>query len=74
MAARRKMRGRIVRKFGMGLYTSFFKMNNHALYNTGNSAECFVAAGMGGTFQGEWIYVHVWLSPFAVHLQLPQHC
>ena len=50
MAARRKMRGRIVRKFGMGLYTSFFKMNNHALYSTGNSAECFVAAGMGGTF------------------------
>ena len=23
---------------------------------------------------GEWIQVHVWLSPFAVHLKLSQHC
>ena len=23
---------------------------------------------------GEWIHVYVWLSPFTVHLKLPQHC
>ena len=23
---------------------------------------------------GEWIYVYVWLSPFAVHLKPSQHC
>ena len=22
----------------------------------------------------EWIHVYVWLSPFAVHLKLTQHC
>ena len=26
----------------------------------------------GGEFGGEWIHVYVWLSPFAVHLKLPQ--
>ena len=25
-------------------------------------------------FGGEWIHVYVWLSPFAVHLKLSQHC
>ena len=29
---------------------------------------------MGGEFGGEWIHVFVWLSPFIVHLKLPQHC
>ena len=23
---------------------------------------------------GEWIHVYIWLSSFAVHLKLPQHC
>ena len=23
---------------------------------------------------GEWIHVYVWLSPFALHLKLSQHC
>ena len=23
---------------------------------------------------GEWIHVYVWLSPFAIHLKLSQHC
>ena len=22
----------------------------------------------------EWIHAYAWLSPFAVHLKLPQHC
>ena len=28
---------------------------------------------MGGQYEGEWIHVCVWLSPFAVHLKL-SHC
>ena len=48
--------------------------NKVLLYSIGNSAQCYVAARMGGEFGGEWIHVHVWLSPFAVHLKLSQHC
>ena len=29
---------------------------------------------MGEQFRREWIHVYVWLSSFAVHLKLPQHC
>ena len=35
-----------------------------------NSAQCYVAAWMGGEFGVEWIRVYVRLSPFAVHLKL----
>ena len=28
---------------------------------------------MGRELGGEWIHVHVWLSPFTVHLKLSQH-
>ena len=48
--------------------------NKFLLYSTGNSVKCYVAAWMGGEFGGEWIGVYVWLSPFAVHLKLSQHC
>ena len=41
---------------------------------TGKAAQCYVAAWMGGKFGGEWIHVYIWLSPFAVHLKLSQHC
>ena len=45
------------------------------LYSTGNSAQGYVAAWMRGEFRGEWVYVYVWLSPFAIHpKQLSQHC
>ena len=40
--------------------------NKDLLYSTWNSAQCYVAAWMGGEFEGEWIHVYVWLSPFAV--------
>ena len=33
--------------------------NKDLLYSTGNSAQCYVAAGMGGKFGGEWIHVCV---------------
>ena len=48
--------------------------NRDLTYSTGNSAQCYVAAWMGGEFGEEQIHVYVWLSPFAVHLKLSQHC
>ena len=52
-----------------------FKMDNQQdlLYNTWNSAQCFMAAWRGGQCRGEWIHVYVWLSPFTIHLKLSQH-
>ena len=40
--------------------------NKDFLYGTWNSTQYYVAAWMGGEFEGEWIHVYVWLSPFAV--------
>ena len=47
------MRERIVREFEMDVYTLlYFKWitNKDLLYNTWNSAKCYVAAWMGGEF------------------------
>ena len=44
------------------------------LCSTWNFTQCYVAAWTVGEFRGEWIHVYVWLSPFAVHLKLSQHC
>ena len=57
-------------------HTAGFNMENQQgpAGQHGNSAQCHVAAWMGGEFGGEWIHVYVWLSPFAVHLKLSQHC
>ena len=46
--------------------------NKNLLYSSENSAQCLVAACMGGEFGEEWIRVCVWLSPFAIHLKLSQ--
>ena len=67
----------ILREFGMGRYVLLYLKwitTTELLYNTGNSAQCYVAALMGGEFGGEWIHVYVWLSPFGVRLNLSQHC
>ena len=48
--------------------------NKGPLYSTGNSAQRYVAAWMGGEFGGEWIHGYLWLSAFAVYLKLSQHC
>jgi len=67
----------IVREFGMDTYRVLYLKwitNKDILYSTANSAQCYVAAWMGGEFREEWIHVYVWLSPFAVHLKLSQHC
>ena len=59
----------IVREFGIDVYTLLclkWITNNDLLYSTGNSAQCCVAAWMGGEFGGEWIHIYVWLNPFTV--------
>ena len=48
--------------------------NKDLLYSTWNSDQCYVAVWMGGEFGRKWIHVYIWLSPFDVHLKLPQHC
>ena len=71
------MEGRDSLEFGMDMYTLLclkWITNKDLLYSTGNSAQCYVAAWMGGEFGGEWIHVYVCLSPFAIHLKLSQHC
>ena len=63
----------LVTEFGMDMYTLLYLKwitNKDLLYSTRNSTQCYVAAWIGGELGGEWIYVYVWLSPFAVHLIL----
>ena len=48
--------------------------NKDLLYRTWNSAQCYMATWMGREFWREWIHVCAWLSPFTVHLKLPQRC
>ena len=62
---------------GMDRYTLLYlkrTTNKDLWYRTGNSAQCYVAAWMGGEFKGEWIHVYVLMSPFAIHMKLSQHC
>ena len=49
---------KIVREFGMVMYTLLYLKwitNEDLVHSTGNSAQCYVAAWMGGDFRGEWI-------------------
>ena len=65
-----RMGERIVREFGVDTYTLLYLKwitNKVLLLSTGNSAQCYVAAWMGGEFGGAWIHVSVWLSLFTVH-------
>ena len=48
--------------------------NKDILFSSWNSSQHYAAVWMGGEFGGEWMHVYVWLSPFAVHLKLSQHC
>ena len=41
---------------------------------TRNSVRCYVSAWVGGGLGREWVHVYVRLSPFTVHLKLPQGC
>ena len=59
----------------MDVYTLLNQIiNKGLLYSRRNSAQCYLAAWMGGEFEEEWIFVYVWLSPFPIHLKLSQHC
>ena len=63
----------IFREFGMDMDTLLhlkWITNKDLLYSTGNSAQCYVAAWMGGESGGEWIHVYVWLRALAVHVKL----
>ena len=64
-------------KSRMVMYTLLYLKwitNKDLRYSTGNSAQCYVAAWVGGGLGGDWIHVCVWPSAFAVHLKLSQHC
>ena len=66
----------IAREFGMDMYPLLclkWITDKDLLYSAGSSVRCYVTAWMGGEFEGEWMHVYVWLSPFAVHLKLSQH-
>ena len=56
------------------IHIAMFKMDNQQepMYSTGNSAQCYAAAWMGGEGGGEWIHVYVWLSLLSVQLKLLQ--
>ena len=64
----------IVRESGMDMDTWLcltWRTSKDLLSSTGNSAQCHVAAWMGGEFGAEGIHVYI---SFAVHLKLSQHC
>ena len=66
----------IVRDFGKVMFTLLYLKritSKVLLYSTWNSAQCYVAAWMGGRSGGGRILVYVWLSPFAVHMKRSQH-
>ena len=48
--------------------------NKDLLRSTWNSAQCYVPEWIEEGFEGEWIDVYIWLTPFAVHMKLPEHC
>ena len=68
------MREGIVREFGMVRYTLLClkRVTNEDLaYSTGNSAQCCMAARMGGEAGGKWVsIVCLWLSAFVGHQKL----
>ena len=76
MVTSREGRGEgIVSEFGMDMYT---RLNLKWITNKdlqGELCSMFLwQPGWEGKFGGEQIHVYVWLSPFAVHLKLSQHC
>ena len=65
------------RQGGMDMYTVLYLKritSKDLLYCTWNFVQCYVAALMGKELGGEWVHIYVWLSPFAMHLNLSQHC
>ena len=51
----------IVRELGMDMKTQIYLKwiaNKDLLYSSRNSAQCYMAAWMGGEFGGGWIHVY----------------
>ena len=66
----------IVRVSGMDMYILLclkWISDKDLLYSTWNSAQCYVAAWMGGSLGRNGQLMYVWLCPFTVHLKLSQH-
>ena len=73
----RRIGGEIIMEFGINMYTLLYLKwitSKDLLYSTWNSAQCYLAAWMGGEFGGECIHAYVWLRPWAADLKLLQHC
>ena len=73
MVPRGKDGGRTVRELGMDMDTLLcltWRTSKDLLDSSGTSAQCPVAAWMGGEFGGEWMDVYATLIPFAIHLKL----
>ena len=67
---------RMVRDFGKVMYMllSLKWITSKDLHTAqGTLFKVMWQPGWGGGFGGEWIHMCVWLSPFAVHLKLPEH-
>ena len=67
-----RWREEIVKEFGIDIYTQLYLKwitVEVLMYITLNSAQCYVAAQMGGKFGGEWIHVYTWLSSFGCPLE-----
>ena len=78
MVARREGLGQeIVREFGMDMYTLLYLKwitNKALLYSTWNSAQCYMAAWMGGAFGRERIHVYEWWRLLTVVQLKLLHC
>ena len=77
MVAGGRMGKAIVKRFGMGMYTLLYLKqitNKDLVYSMWNSVQWYVATRTERESGGEWVYVYVWLNPFAVHLEPSQHC
>ena len=61
MVTRGKMGEGIVRESGMDMDTLLYltwRTSKDLQDSTGDSAQCHVAAWMGGEFRGEWVHVY----------------
>ena len=58
------------------VHTAIFKIGNQQGPNIQHKElrSIYAATCMEGEFGREWIHVQVWLSPFALHPKLSQHC
>ena len=57
------VQGGIVREFGMDMYTLLYLKwiaNKALLHSTGNPAQCYVTACMGGEFGGARVHVYIY--------------